>query len=142
MFLNGEEFLKGKWIKRKLNIRQNYVLIVFRISPTNFKKPTISDRIFGFLKFVGEMQEPLPKRSQKSHKEVILHYISLPIYPLLFRKFCLIQKQQKSLRNYRFLVKTNLAVNLVAHKLLFSETLINFLEPTIKLITGIFDLQK
>ena len=33
------------------------------------------------------------KRSQKINFDVILHYISLPIYPLHFPKFCLIQKQ-------------------------------------------------
>ena len=35
-----------------------------------------------------------------------------------------------------------LAVYLIPYKLIFFESLIIFLEPTIKLITGIFDLQK
>ena len=48
----------------------------------------ISGKIISFLKFVGKIQELLRKRSQKNHKDVILHYISLPIYPLLFPKFC------------------------------------------------------
>ena len=33
------------------------------------------------------------KRSRKINYDVILHYISLPIYPLHFPKFCPIQKQ-------------------------------------------------
>ena len=35
-----------------------------------------------------------------------------------------------------------LVVNLIFSKLIFFETLIIFLEPAIKLIRGIFDLQK
>ena len=54
--------------------------------------------------------------------------ISLPIYPLHFPKFCLIQKQQKTLRNCRYLVKATLAVNLIFYKLIFFETLIIFLD--------------
>ena len=47
----------------------------------------------GFLKIVGEIQQLGRKRSQKINFDVILHYISLPIYPLHFPKFCPIQKQ-------------------------------------------------
>ena len=72
--------------------------------------------------------------------DVILHYISLPIDPLHFPIFCPIQKQ-KTLINCRYLVKTTLAVYLIFCKLMFFETLIIFLESTIKLITGIFDFQ-
>ena len=67
--------------------------------------------------------------------------ISLPIYPLHFPKFCPIPKQ-KTLRNCRCLVKTNPTIYLIFYKLVFFETLIIFLEPTIKSITGIFDMKK
>ena len=72
----------------------------------------------------------------------MLHYISLPIYPLHFAKFCTFQKQLKTLRNCWYLVKTTLAVYLSFYKLLFFESFIVFREPTIKLVTEIFDLQK
>ena len=80
---------------------QNYVLIFFCecfctsscILETSFKKPTILPEIVEFFKFVGEMQELLRKRPQKNNKDVILNYISLPIYPLLFPKFYPMQKQ-------------------------------------------------
>ena len=39
------------------------------------------------------------------------------------------------------MVKTTLAVYLIFYKLIFFESLIIVLETTIKLITGIFDLQ-
>ena len=70
-----------------------------------------------------------------------MHYISLPIYPLHFQKFRPTQKQQKMLRNCRYLMKTTVIVYLFFYKLTFCETLIIFLEPTIKLITGIFICQ-
>ena len=41
-----------------------------------------------------------------------------------------------------YLVKTALTIYLTFYKRIFAETLIIFLETTIKLITGIFDLQK
>ena len=90
--------------------------------------------------FVGEILEVVGKHLQKSNKGVILHYISLPIYSLLFPKFCSIQKQEKTLRNDRYLVKTTLVVNLIVYKIIFFETFIVFLEPTIKVITRILDL--
>ena len=40
--------------------------------PTIFKKPTISEKIVGFLKIVGEMQQLVRKRSQK----ITLHFTS------------------------------------------------------------------
>ena len=98
--------------------------------------------IFGFLKIVDEMQQLVRKRSQKINYDVLLDYISLPIYPLHFPKLCPIQKQLETLRNCRYLVKTTLLVYLFFYKLIFFETLIIFLESTIKLITGIFDFQK
>ena len=41
-----------------------------------------------------------------------------------------------------YLVKTTLVIYLIFCKGVFAETLIIFLETTIKLTTGIFDLQK
>ena len=38
----------------------------------------------------------MQKRSQKLNYDVILHYISLPIYPLHYPKFCPIQKHNKN----------------------------------------------
>ena len=38
--------------------------------------------------------------------------------------------------------ENNCSVCLIRPKLIFFETLIIFLEPTLKLITGMFDLQK
>ena len=52
------------------------------------------------------------------------------------------KNNKKTLKNCRYWVKTTLAVYLTFYKLIFSETFIIFLEPTIKLNTGIFDLQK
>ena len=37
------------------------------ISRTIFKKPTISGKIVGFLKFVGELKQLVRKRSQKNN---------------------------------------------------------------------------
>ena len=115
------------------------------ISPTNFKKSTILPDIVSFSKIVCEIQQLVQqlvrKPSQKVNCNVIFHYISLPIYPLHFPKFCLIQKKKK-LRNCQYLVKTTFAVYLVFYKLIFFESLIIFLKPTLKLITRIFDLQK
>ena len=54
----------------------------------------------GFLKFAVEIKELARKRSEKRNKDVILHYISPPIYSLFFPKFSPILKQQKTLRNY------------------------------------------
>ena len=98
-------------------------------------------RLSIFLKTVGEIQQLVRKRSLKIYYDVILHYISLPICPLHFPKFCPIQKQ-KTLRSCWYLVKTNLIVYLIIYKFIFFETLIIFLESTIKLIKGIFDFQK
>ena len=52
------------------------------ILATNLKKPTILPEIVGFLKFVGKIQQLPRKRPQKNHQDIILHYISLSIYPL------------------------------------------------------------
>ena len=52
----------------------------------------------GFLKTVSEIQQLVRKRSLKINYEVILHYISLPIYQLHFPKFCPIQKQLKTIK--------------------------------------------
>ena len=50
---------------------------------------------------------------------------------------------QKTIKNAKKLsVFGENAVYLIFYKLIFFESLIMFLESTIKLITGIFDLQK
>ena len=64
-------------------------------------------------------------------------YLSIALFKILSNS-----KTIKTLTNCRYLVKTTLAVNLIFCKLIFFETLIIFVELTIKLITGIFDLQK
>ena len=48
------------------------------------------------MKFVAEIQQLVRKRSQKNNYNLILHYISLPIYPLHFPKFRPMQKQKKN----------------------------------------------
>ena len=67
---------------------------------TIFKKPTISGKNVGFLKIVAEIQQLAWKRSQKINYDVILHYISLPIYPLHFPKFCPIKETTKSAKKW------------------------------------------
>ena len=57
------------------------------------KKTSILPGIVGFLKIIVEIQRLVRKSSQKINYDVILHCISLPIYPLHFSKFCPIQKQ-------------------------------------------------
>ena len=57
------------------------------------KNRTILPEIVGFLKTVGEIQQLVWKSSQKINYDKLLHYISIPIYPMYFPKFCLIQKQ-------------------------------------------------
>ena len=53
-----------------------------------FSRTLISRKIIGFMKIVGEIQQLVRKRSQKINYDVILHDVSLPIYPLHFPKFC------------------------------------------------------
>ena len=36
-------------------------------------------KIVGFLKYVGEIQQLVRKRSQENNSDVVLHYISFPI---------------------------------------------------------------
>ena len=64
-------------------------------------------------------------------------YLSIALSKILSHS-----KTIKTLRNCRYLVKMTLVVYLIFYKLIFFETLIIFLELTIKLITGIFDLLK
>ena len=66
------------------------------ISPTNKKKTSLLPKIVSFLKFVSEIQQLVQKHSLKNNQNLILHYISLPIYSLYFQKFCPIQEQYKS----------------------------------------------
>ena len=85
-------------VKCNTKLRSNYFSVNVSVLAIAFrqqisKKPTISGTIVGFLKFVGKMQDLVRKRLQKSNKDVILHHSSLPIDPLLFPKFCQIQKQ-------------------------------------------------
>ena len=58
-----------------------------------FQKSTILTEIVGFLKTAIKLQLIVQNLSQKSNLDMILHYISLPIYHLNFPKFCPIQKQ-------------------------------------------------
>ena len=88
-------------------------ITILAISPTISKKMTILAELVSFLKIVGEIQQLVRKRSQKIHYDEILHYISLPIFPMHFSKFCPIQNQWKTLRNCRHLVKTTLAIYLI-----------------------------
>ena len=57
------------------------------------KNRTILPEIVRFLKTVGEIQQLVWKSSQKINYDKLLHYISIPIYPMYCPKFCLIQKQ-------------------------------------------------
>ena len=76
---------------------------------------------------------------QLGHNSVlhIISYVSIVLSKVLPHS-----KTIKNAKKLSYLVKTTLAVYLIFSKLIFFETLIMFLEPTIKLITGIFDLQK
>ena len=58
-----------------------------------FQKSTILTEIVGFLKTAIKLQLIAQNLSRKSNLDMILHYISLPIYQLNFPKFCPIQKQ-------------------------------------------------
>ena len=86
------------------------------------------------MKIVGKTQQLVRKRSQKINCKVILHYISLSIYPLPFPKVFPFKNNKNAKRLLVF------GENV-------SQRLSNFLqthifEPAIKLITGISDLQK
>ena len=63
------------------------------------------------------------------------------VYIYILPQISVCSRQYGHLRNCRYLVKATLAVYLTFYKLIFFETLITFLESTIKLITGIFDFQ-
>ena len=73
------------------SVNVSVLAVVFR--QQIFKNPTISGKVVSFLKFVGKIQQVVWKSSQKNNYDVILHYVSLPIYLLHFPKFCSIQKQ-------------------------------------------------
>ena len=79
-------------VKWNAKLRSDYFSVNVSLLAILFCRE-ISGKIVGFLKFVGEIQELVQKRSQKSNKDIIFHYISLSIYQLLFPKFCSIQKQ-------------------------------------------------
>ena len=89
-----------------------------------------------FWKIFVELQLIVHNCSRKKDKDVITHYILLPIY----------QHTSKTVKNaakkYRCLTKMTTAVYLNFYELIFFETSVIFLGPTIKLITEISDLQK
>ena len=59
-----------------------------------------------------------------------MDYISIPM------PHSKTMKNAKNLKTCRYLVKTTIAAYLIFYKLIFFESLIIFLEPTMKLITG------
>ena len=61
-------------------------MILLILSTHHSKAKAISVKKVGLLKIVGEIQELVRKRSQKINYDIILHYISLRIYPLHFPK--------------------------------------------------------
>ena len=80
---------------------QKYVLIIF-LKTLPYQQLYFADKFQNtdnfawncrLLKIVGKIQQLVRKRSQKNHYNIILHCISLPIYPLNFPQFYLIQKQ-------------------------------------------------
>ena len=74
------------------------------------------------------MQQVVRKRPQKSNWEIILHYMSLPIYPNAKKLLVFGEDDSRCLSNF-----------LQSH---IFNSLIIFLEPAINLISGIFDVQK
>ena len=103
-FLNRAEFSKMRLINGKWNIICSHVLIIFQrtfifdcYSTAIKKTPIIWFKIVNFFKFVSEPQQRVRKLSQKNSSDVFVHFISLSIYQLDFRKFCPIQKEQKML---------------------------------------------
>ena len=71
---------------------QNYVAINFCerfctrccIWPTIVKKPTISGKIVGFLKFVREIQQLVQKRSKKNYIRYLVKMI-LAVYLIFYK---------------------------------------------------------
>ena len=134
----------------KWRMKQKYQNKDIRISPENsttqrrkkYRKKSTCAWNCWFFENCRQNTLASTETSQKINYDVVLHYISIPICPLLFPKFWPIQKNKKTLKNCRYLVKTALAVYLFFYKRIFFETLVIFLESTIKLITRIFDLQK
>ena len=61
---------------------------------------------------------------------------------MAFSKILLHSKTIKNTKNLLVLVELTLAICLTFYKLISFETSIIFLEPKIKLITGVFDLLK
>ena len=108
----------------------------------NFKKFLISGKVVGFLKFIGEIKQLERKRSQKNKFYVILNTFHFQFINCIFQSSSPFKNNKKTPRHCRDLVKITLTVYLILYKLIFFETLIIFLEPRIKLITEMFDLQK
>ena len=75
------------------SLNVSVLTVVFRRQIS--KKTRVLPKYVVFLEIVGELKLLVRKRSQKI-TYVILHYISLYIYPLHFPKFCPIQKQKNA----------------------------------------------
>ena len=106
-------------------------------------------KLSGFFNLSTKYNSYCKNVHRKNIRDVLLAYVLPPIHQLLFQKFCPIQKQQpknkqnKTKRNTcRYLSKTTFPAYLIFYKFIIFQTLIIFLEPKIKLITGIFDLKK
>ena len=78
-------------MKKLISVCKKYEFVVFRRQIS--KNRNILPKILGFLKIVAEIQQLVWKRSQKINSDVILHYISLPIYQFHFPNFHPIPKQ-------------------------------------------------
>ena len=82
---------KKNEMKKLIWVCKKYEFVVFRRQIS--KNRNILPEIIGFFKIVAEIQQLVWKRSQKINSDVILHYISLPIYPFHFPNFRPIPKQ-------------------------------------------------
>ena len=101
------------------------------------KKLTMLPKTVGFSKIVDEIQQVVRKRSQKIHYDVICITFHFLFIHCPFQNSASFKNNSKT----KTKKKTALVVYLIFYKLKFFESFIMFLEPTIKLITGIYDLQ-
>ena len=96
-----------------------------------------------FLKIVGEIHTTASTETFRENslpRNFALHFTSY--LSIALSKILPHSKTIKNAKNCRYLAKTTLAIYLIFYKLIFFETLIIFLESSIKSITGIFDFQK
>ena len=107
------------------------------ISPTSFKKPTILPEIIGFLKLVGEIQQYENVHRNFALSENFRNFRNFTLSEIL--PYSKPKKTPKKLSVFGESDSRCLSNFLQSH---IFEILITFLGPTIKLITGIFDLQK